>query len=53
MATDNIWLTFYLAADATGTASTTVQANASLAILYRFKKINLQEYIGIVQSQQN
>ena len=45
LATDNIFVQ----------ASTTVQTGAStfgFKILYRFKKVSLVEYIGIVQSQQ-
>lgn len=52
IATDNIYFTLYSTCSATGTATTSVQANATLALLYRFKRVNLQEYIGIVQSQQ-
>lgn len=52
IATDNIYFTLYSTCSATGTASTTVSAGATLALLYRFKRVNLQEYIGIVQSQQ-
>jgi hypothetical protein len=33
-------------------STTTAGANTSCHILYRFKKVMLQEYIGIVQSQQ-
>ena len=45
VATDNLFIQ----------ATTTGQANASIfqfKILYRFKKVSLVEYIGIVQSQQ-
>lgn len=51
IATDNIWCTAFIngaCPDIGTTASATIFAD----LLYRFKKISLQEYIGIVQSQQ-
>lgn len=51
VATDNIWLTCQVGATAPGLAIT-VSGLVVLDIFYRFKKVTLQEYIGIVQSQQ-
>jgi len=45
IATDNIFVTV-------DTAGFTAVATALFKILYRFKKVSLVEYIGIVQSQQ-
>lgn len=51
IATDNIWLTAYING-AVPDIGTTAALNVYCEILYRFKKVTLQEYIGIVQSQQ-
>jgi len=45
VATDNLYLQL-------ASASTSAANRASVWILYRFKRVNVQEYIGIVQSQQ-
>lgn len=52
VATDNLYLISVSAATATGGSNTGVTNRAHLKILYRFKEVTLQEYIGIVQSQQ-
>lgn len=49
VATDNLYLGIRGGSATVPYTSTTV----SCKILYRFKKVSLQEYIGIVQSQQN
>lgn len=51
IATDNVWLTAWLNG-AVPDIGTTAQLNVYAELLYRFKKVTLQEYIGIVQSQQ-
>lgn len=51
IATDNIWLTAFING-AVPDIGTTAALNVFCEILYRFKKVTLQEYIGIVQSQQ-
>jgi len=53
VATDNIWLTAQLSDSAIGgTSSGPISGTVSAELFYRFKKVTLQEYIGIVQSQQ-
>lgn len=47
VATDNLYLQILATSASVPSASF-----ATLKILYRFKKVSLQEYIGIVQSQQ-
>lgn len=51
IATDSIWLTGFING-AVPDIGTTAAVNVYAEILYRFKKVSLQEYIGIVQSQQ-
>lgn len=53
VATDSIWLTQYLSIAAAGSIGFTSSIGTIAEIIYRFKKVTLQEYIGIVQSQQN
>lgn len=51
VATDNLFLT--LSTVIVGSSNSTgVAASATLKILYRWKEVTLEEYIGIVQSQQ-
>lgn len=55
VATDNIWLTCYATA-ATADAGENAVLNVATVnadLIYRFKEVSLQEYIGIVQSQQS
>lgn len=51
IATDNVWLTAFLNG-AVPDIGTTAALNVYADLLYRFKKVTLQEYVGIVQSQQ-
>jgi hypothetical protein len=53
VATDNIWLTGQLIVAAPGGISVIASGVVFCDIFYRFKKVTLQEYIGIVQSQQS
>lgn len=52
VATDNIYLNSYLSVVSIAAGSMTAVGNCNCDILYRFKNVSLQEYIGIVQSQQ-
>lgn len=55
VATDNIWLSI-LATAATADAGENAVLNVASSncdLFYRFKEVTLQEYIGIVQSQQS
>lgn len=54
VATDNVWVTLQATiSSTTATADSTLSAsNVEADLFYRFKKVALQEYIGIVQSQQ-
>lgn len=52
VATDNIWLTGLFTVGSVDTTSYTGTGFCNVSIFYRFKDVSLQEYIGIVQSQQ-
>lgn len=52
IATDNIWLTIQLTVGAIDAVAYSANGYASCSLFYRFKDVSLQEYIGIVQSQQ-
>lgn len=50
VATDNVWVT--LISQTNSTAATGALNQGTCKLLYRWKNVKLQEYIGIVQSQQ-
>lgn len=50
VATDNVYLTIISQSNSTG--ATGALNSATCKLLYRWKNVTLQEYIGIVQSQQ-
>lgn len=54
IATDNVWVTVQVAVQDFGSSppATISSFSAECDLLYRFKEVTLQEYIGIVQSQQ-
>ena len=54
VATDNVWLTLNATATVFNSTQVTIPgATITARMLYRFKEVTLQEYIGIVQSQQS
>lgn len=53
IATDNIFLTIVAQGASIDGVSYNFAGQGRVDLLYRFKEITLQEYIGIVQSQQS
>lgn len=53
VATDNIWISIMLTVGSVDVGNYGAAAFSAAHILYRFKDVSLQEYIGLVQSQQS